>query len=226
MAEPNLDRFFDAALWEELRGIILPVVDRRFREAFLVGAQMGAMQRPARERETDQAGDPMLLGERASDQPGPNIQPGDLTVLPFDIEAIESATERVVSSYSDAWWQQFTRGTQEQMRRIIIRAERLGLTVEDVIREMTPLFGPVRAQRIAVSELTNLLGMGAQETYRLAGFGRWQWRTVRDSAVDPICKGRDRKTYPISTPFRRAHVNCRCWPVPYGRPTAERIAAA
>lgn len=219
----DLERFFERALWDDLRGIIVPRIYPLFHEAFLIGSEMGAMQRPARERASDVA-----TGARdtSEDQGRQRLQPGAPTILPYDLEAISTASGDVVASYTDLWWQQFAESTQRQMRAIIARAERLGLTTADVTRELTPLFGPERAQRIAVSELTNLLGMGAQETYRLAGFGQWEWRTVRDSAVDPICRSRDRRRFPITQPFRRAHVNCRCWPVPAGRPSVSRMMNA
>lgn len=207
----------DAELWRELRGIILPRVVPLFQQAFLVGAELGARQKPVTTEAPSDA--EWLEGIR-------DIDPREQTPVPYDFEGINAASQEVIAGYTDSWWEQFEAGTQRQMRTIIANAERFGFTIDQVILQMEPLFGPVRAQRIAVSEITNLLGMGAQETYRRAGYGQWIWRTVRDSRVDPICRARDRRRFPISTPFRRAHVNCRCWPVPAGRPTVNRILAA
>ncbi len=212
-------------MWQEARAALVPVVEPLFREAFIVGAEMGAMQNPAPEREGQRAIIQSAIDEFATGLRA--IDPGQQTVLPYDFEAINSAADEVIGSYTDAWWQQFSVSTQNQIRRVLARAERNGWTTADVARELAPLFGPERAQTIAISELTDLLGMGAQETYNRAGYTYWEWRTVRDSRVDPICKGRDRQRYPMSSKFRKAHVRCRCWPVPSGKPSIQtRLFAA
>lgn len=197
----------DPEFWRDLRGAILPAISRLFRQAFIEGAEQGAMTRPARDVES---------GTR-------QLEPGAETVLPFDIEAINTAADDVIASYSDDWWNQFSQSTQRSMRRIFQRANALGLTNAEVARELEPLFGAVRAQRIAVSELTNLLGMGAQETYRQAGYGQWEWRTVRDSKVDPVCRRLDKQRFPMSRRFERAHVGCRCFPVAVGQPALVNL---
>lgn len=201
----------DPQMWQDIRAALLPRVYAQFREAFLIGAEMGAMQQPSRARVDETQVD---IGERQIDN-------DQQTVLPYDFEAILTASDEVVGGYTDAWWQQFAASTQRQMRRSIERAISFGMTPDQLAAELAPLFGPVRAQTIAVSELTNLMGMGAQETYRRAGYGFWEWRTVRDSLVDEDCTRRDRRHYRMSTPFRRAHVNCRCWPVPAGKPAIQ-----
>lgn len=209
----------DPKLWDEVRRTLLPIVEPLFREAYIVGAEMGAMQRPARERTGERALAEQALAE--FEIGWRQIDPGNRTELPYDFEATLAAADEVIGNYSDVWWNQFTASTQQALRRAIARAERLGLTTDQVIAEIAPIFGPDRARRIAVSELTDLMGMGAQETYRRAGFGTWEWRTVNDARVDPVCKGRNRQRYPMSVPFRKAHVNCRCWPVPSGRPAVQ-----
>lgn len=194
----------DPALWTELRGVILPVVEPLFHEAFIVGAEMGAMQRPARSRPLlDDAVQQFATGLRALD-------PQDATVLPYDFDAIMAAADQTIGAYTDEWWAQFSASTQRQLRALILRAEHSGLSTAEVARSLEPIFGAVRAQRVAVSELTNLMGMGAQETYRRAGYSQWEWRTVQDSRVDTICRQRSRKRFPMSVGFRRAHVHCRC----------------
>lgn len=220
MAEADFPRFFDPELWTELRGIIVPAVYPLFQEAFMVGAELGAMQRPVPVRD-----DSVLeTGLRAAgDGVRPNIQPGDATINPYDAGVIAEAASRIVADFTSDWWEIFDEATKRTAQRIIANGARLGLTNAQITKQLEPLFGPVRAQRVAVSELTDLMGMGAQETYRLAGYEFWQWRTVRDSQVDEICRGRSGKRYRISVRFRKAHINCRCWPVPYGKPNAALL---
>lgn len=207
----------DPALWDELRAAILPVVSEVFTEAFIVGAEMGAMQEPAkgtRPISTELLTDLFAQGVRQLD---PDVQP----VLPYDFEATLAAASEVIRDYTDEWWEQFNASTRRQLRNLIAQAEAQGMTTAQVAQRLAPLFGPQRARTIAVSELTNLMGMGAQETYRRAGFGYWEWRTVRDARVDEICTRLDRRRFPMSVRFRRAHVHCRCWPVPAGRPAVQ-----
>lgn len=190
-------------LWDELRPLMLSKIGPRLRESFLIGAELARQQRPVRAKD-------------------------DMDILPFDWEAVNAAADRVVAEYSDAWWRQFSASTQRSLRAAIVRARDQGLGVAAVERDIADLFGERRARLIAVSETTTLIGRGAQETYREAGFGSWIWRTVRDTAVDPICVMLSRESdprhggtpFPMSRPFERAHPGCRCWPVPYGDPTA------
>lgn len=146
--------------------------------------------------------------------------------LPFDFDAVLDAAQAIIALYTDSWWQQFTMTTQERLRAIIARAQAESLTMPEIIDLVEPLFGPQRARAIAVTETTRLLGLGAQETYKQAGFGEWAWRTVMDTRVDLVCEELGKQNdgngarFPMTVPFVPAHVNCRCWPVPWGRPSA------
>lgn len=215
---------------------MLPVARRAFREAYLIGAALGAQEKPRGLRVKAPEGviqDLVLAGLRTLDGNYPGVakyQPipeAGLTSLPFDFEAVATAAETYIADYSDEWWVSLEKSTRESLRTIIQRAEVEGLTLPQIIAEMEPLFGEARAARIAVSETTNLLGQGAQATYQRAGFGRWVWKHVSDARVDPVCldlaqqsdPARGGTPFPMSRAFMRAHVGCRCWPTPYGEPT-------
>lgn len=198
------DILTDEAFWEEQRAKITRVVMPVFREAFMVGATLGAEQRPAPSKKA--------VGLRQQ--------------LPFDFEAVAAASDEALATFTDNWWQQFSRSTQNALRASIVRAQENGLGVAAVVKDIEPLFGAQRAQVIAVSETTTLMGQGAQATYQRAGFTQWEWRTVRDARVDPICQALDKQTFPMSRQFERAHPNCRCWPVPAGEPQAAAALAA
>lgn len=148
-----------------------------------------------------------------------------LPFLPFDFDIVMDAALQIIASYVDDWWLQFSTTTQDALRAIIARARTEGLTTPEVIDLVEPLFGPTRARAIAVTETTRLLGLGAQETYKNAGFVFWQWRTVMDARVDPDCEQLGEQNdgegaiFPMTTPFMPLHPNCRCWPVPYGDPS-------
>lgn len=218
----QLPEVFDFRFWQELRAVMMARMLPVFREAFLVGAVLGSGQRAAPQRSRD----PALIAFRSIldahivgvKQVVTGVGLGE---LPFDFEAIAAASDGVIQGYADEWWSRFSRSTQDGLRNAIARADANGLGIDAVIKDIEPLFGEARAARIAVSETTNLVGQGAQETYRQAGFGEWEWRTVRDSRVDPTCDTLDKKKFPMSRSFQRAHPNCRCFPVPAGKPSVS-----
>lgn len=213
----RLEGVFDDAFWEELRATMMRRLLPRFREAFVAGAMLGSNQRPTRRRAKSAFGRALQVWIALKQDVG--------EVLPFDFEAANAAADDVIGSYSDQWWGQFRQSTQEGLRRSISRARANGLGVDAVVSDIAPLFGEQRAHRIAVSEMTNLMGQGAQATYRQAGFGEWEWRTVRDARVDPICENLDRQRFSMAIPFQRAHPNCRCFPVPAGDPSVNPLPA-
>lgn len=185
----------DTAFWMEqgqiMRGIAAPL----FRKIFLMGAEAGSRETPVRTKD-----------------------------IPFDFEAINSAADEIIADYTDEWWEALERSTRQRLREAIAEARALGEGADFVADAIEDLFGSMRATRIAVSETTTLLGQGAQETYRRAGFTGWIWRTANDDVVDQICNDLKAasdpalggKPFPMSRTFFRAHVNCRCWPVPAG----------
>ncbi|KKL99213.1 hypothetical protein LCGC14_1816710 [marine sediment metagenome] len=204
------DLLNDPQFWAQQRTLMMDAVMPIFREAFMVGAMLGAEQKPVAERVKQApvggAGDPLL-------------------VLPFDFEAVVASGDVVIAEFTNEWWAQFEQATQNGLRSAIQRAADSGLGVESVIKDIEPLFGEARATRIAVTETTRLMGQGAQETYRQAGFTKWEWRTVRDAVVDPICQALDKKQFPMSRKFEPAHPQCRCWSVPAGKPEAQPVPA-
>lgn len=149
----------------------------------------------------------------------PGYQAKDfLDPLPSEIDDFAS---QVFRHYVDDWWLQIEYTTREQLRAAIMRAAVDGTGVQGVIKDIEPLFGKVRAKRIGVTETTRLFGHGALATYKATGMEGWQWQTVTDGRVCPICIGRIGNQYPIDHPFDPAHVSCRCFPLPVLRLAAS-----
>ena len=191
----------DAGFWTRLGLEIKPKIRPMFRDLFIEGAIAGGDAIP--------------------------VVTKDVAV---DLDAINDIADDLIDAYMDEWWGQLTRTTQKRLRAAIAEARRLGLGAEFVAKEIAPLFGETRALLIAVSEVTNLFGQGAQATYRVAGFTTWIWRTVNDSAVDPICADlaaqSEATPFAMSRTFFRAHPRCRCWPVPAGNVVTMPAAAS
>jgi SPP1 gp7 family putative phage head morphogenesis protein len=193
----------DRALWEALRENYMRVMVPIWREGYLGGALAATEERPV--RDSDTKGAAALAGTLVG-----------LKRLPFDPLDTLQAFDLFVDGYSNPAWLNYAASTRDALELLVQRAARNKWTVTQMIEGLDPIFSPERAHRIAATELTNVMGEGATQTYDEAGFPEWEWRTVRDSFVCPICKPRNEKRFPISIPFRSAHPHCRCWPVPAG----------
>lgn len=143
--------------------------------------------------------------------------------LPVDVDAINSAADEFIEQYANEWWDRLEAGQRERLRSAIQKARANGLSAKEVAALIEDDFGAERAMRIAVTELTNLLGGGAQEQYRASGFRFWQWRTANDERVCPVCAPLEDRVFPMTTRFEAAHVRCRCWPTPYGDAEAANV---
>ena len=191
----------DEAFWAEQRAAAMGQMVPLFIRMFQAGAAMGARRRPRTKDELDD------IIEDA----------GGITEIVFDADRINAVATEFITQYTNTWWDALNRGTRERLRSAIQTAEANGLGVADVMRQIADLFTPARAMRIATSELTNLLGAGSQATFSQAGFAQWEWRTVMDARVDPICDDLSGNVFSMSILFEKAHVNCRCFPVPVGQ---------
>lgn len=193
----------DGDLWDEVRRTIIGVMLPSWRLLFIEGAILGAEERPR---------------TKAAE-----LEPPDEPEIPFDWDAVNTAADDFLEGYSDRWWQQWSQTTQDSLRKAIRRARDNGLGPKSVVEDIANLFGKARAKRIAVTEMTRLMGAGAQATYQAAGVGEWMWQTVRDALVDPICDSLQGEVFLMTHQFEPAHVNCRCWPLPM-TPVAAALA--
>lgn len=101
-----------------------------------------------------------------------------------------------------------------------------GEPLEMLVKRLDPLFGPERAERIAVTEVTRVYAEGNLSSWRATGLvGGKRWNTAVDDLVCPICAPLDGMVVEmdgngfttedgegITAP--PAHVNCRCWLTP------------
>lgn len=188
-----LDILTDDDFWDDLEATIKSRMLPRFREIFDAGV--------------DAAKGVNVPGYRAPAR-------GQRDFLDPDPAALDDVAGQMFRNYTDDWWNGIEQTTREQLRQAIIRSSQNGTGVRQVIRDIRPLFGEVRARRIAVTETTRLFGRGAQATYRASGLGGWIWQTVEDGRVCPTCDGLSGNEYTIDQDFDPAHVTCRCFPRP------------
>lgn len=106
-----------------------------------------------------------------------------------------------------------------------------GAPLDELTGRLAPLFGPVRAEMIAVTETTRAFAEGNVITWRESGVvDGLRWMTAQDELVCPICEPLAGREAPLDgdgfsteaglgIPAPPAHVNCRCWLQPVvGRP--------
>jgi len=95
-----------------------------------------------------------------------------------------------------------------------------GAPLDDLETKLAPMFGPVRAEMIAVTEVTRAFAQGNIAAWRASGVvDGIRWRTAEDDIVCDICSGLAEQTDTLDGDFDGqgpppAHVNCRCWLVP------------
>lgn len=134
-----------------------------------------------------------------------------------------------VTSINDAatrWAQQYTfdavRGINSTTRQAISDAVSMytrtpGMTKDDVVRLLEPVFGERRARMIAATEITRAYGQAAHiaqiELEQRGVKTKEQWVTWRDDRVCPICAPLHNSfDWQADQPYGPpAHVNCRCW---------------
>lgn len=96
-----------------------------------------------------------------------------------------------------------------------------------LIDKLTPMFGPVRAEMIAVTEITRVYAESNIIGWKEYGIEQQRWNTAVDDIVCDICIPKHGKLYSLDDPdgIPPAHVNCRCWNQPYIDPWRRRADA-
>ena len=88
-----------------------------------------------------------------------------------------------------------------------------GEPLDALVNNLTPMFGPVRANMIAVTEITRVYAQSNIIGWRAYGVDAQRYNTAVDDIVCDICAPHHGQEYPLgqaeATP--PLHVNCRCW---------------
>jgi len=113
--------------------------------------------------------------------------------------------------------------TQAQMQTAIDEWFRNPSSLGALRKQLTPTFGPKRAQLIAQTETTRAAFEGSKQGYQESGvIAEIEWVTVNDELVCTTCGPLDEKRAPLNGTFEGdylppAHPNCRC----FVRPVVE-----
>jgi SPP1 gp7 family putative phage head morphogenesis protein len=99
-----------------------------------------------------------------------------------------------------------------------------GQPIDDLVKQLEPLYGSVRAEMIAVTEATSAFANGNDVAWLESGVvEEFDIETAEDESVCPICnEKKDNGPYKIGDPNGQPsfHTRCRCWkrPIVKGMP--------
>lgn len=86
--------------------------------------------------------------------------------------------------------------------------------LDDLLKQIEPMFGAVRAEMIGVTEVTRAFAVGNVEAWKASGLvAKQKWMTGRDELVCPTCGALDGNEFPLGDAEHTppAHVRCRCY---------------
>ena len=146
----------------------------------------------------------------------------DVAQIGFDWALVNTAAVEWVETYAFNLVKGITdttaRGAGSKIRQVVQQFYEEGLTMPEAIARMkqglTGIYGPVRAEMIAITEVTRAAAEGEREAARLieqeSGVRMIPiWQTANDELVCPICGPRHNKE--IEGEYPPAHPRCRCW---------------
>src|SRR3990167_8201342 len=136
--------------------------------------------------------------------------------LAVDFSLVNEQALETAAKYTNEWWQALEGSTRDGLRKAIQTNIETGAPLRGLIKDIEPLFGKGRASMVAATEVTRLYAEGNRFAYASAGIQQVEWKTVRDTLVDPLCDELNGDRWPLGqeqfVPPR--HVNCRCRLVP------------
>ena len=110
-----------------------------------------------------------------------------------------------------------TAATERALRGYIDQFIDTGGGLRDLEQQVAYLFGPDRAEDIAITEVTRAYALGNLAAWEASGVvGKSEWRTARDELVCPICAPLHGKQAALGETFDGivasppAHPKCRC----------------
>ncbi len=119
--------------------------------------------------------------------------------------------------YATAWWDEIEVASQNSLRRAVTTWQEGGLGrrgLPDLVKAIEPTFGKARAERIAVTEVTQIFDEGNRLAHNSGGIEEEEWQTVEDAAVDSeICRPLNGRRFPTNEgprPVKDTHIGCRC----------------
>ena len=134
--------------------------------------------------------------------------------LSIDMNLVNQQVLDFTGTFATQWWDELEVATRNSLRSAVTSWQETGLGsrgLPDLARALEPTFGSARAKRIAVTEVTQIFDEGNRLAHNAAGIETEEWQTVRDAAVEEICRPLDKQRFPTNAgprPVKDTHIGC------------------
>ncbi len=134
--------------------------------------------------------------------------------LSIDMNLVNQQVLDFTGTFATQWWDELEVATRNSLRSGVAAWQETGLGsrgLPDLTKALEPTFGKARAKRIAVTEVTQIFDEGNRLAHNAAGIETEEWQTVRDAAVEEICKPLDKQRFPTNAgprPVKDTHIGC------------------
>ena len=177
--------------WEEELRLLAPIMQRHLREGYMAAAESAARQLPAIAR------------------------------YQIDWALVNEAAWRRSRDYSYELVKGICETSEAFLKEAISEWIDTGRPLDELAGQLAQsgMFGPMRSQMIAVTEVTRAYAEGNRMAWGASGVvDGVRWQTAVDERVCPQCGPMHNRTDTVSGNFEGmgppAHVGCRCWLIP------------
>lgn len=144
---------------------------------------------------------------------GVDILPPELQAL-VDFDVLNNDALKFARQYRYDLISKINETTRTQVQEALTSWISSGDPLSVLESQLAPIFGKVRAQMIAVTEVTRVFAEGNTSAWNSTGFvDSFSWETARDERVCLLCSPRAGQIYKLNDPGQRPpiHVRDRCW---------------
>lgn len=149
--------------------------------------------------------------------------------LGVDWALVNDAARRWANAYTGDLVRRITDTSRGYVQGAIADWIRSGAPLDDLVDALTPMFGRVRAEMIASTEVTRAYHRGNVEVWRASGFVKgWVFRTAFDELVCPVCGPMHEQRFDLEDQRNAPplHPRCRCWSAPLVLPEKRKDLTA
>ena len=146
---------------------------------------------------------------------GVNTLPESLQPL-VNFDVLNTAALRFANEYRYDWISKINETTRKQVQEAMANWIQSGDPLSVLESTLAPIFGSVRAEMIAATEITRIFSLANQAAWQSTGFvNQMKFNTAVDDRVCPICGPKQGAIMPLgSDQAPPLHVRCRCYLTP------------
>ncbi len=136
-----------------------------------------------------------------------------------DYDLLNEAAHNYADAHTFALVSRITDTSRGQLQAAFTEWIASGEPLPGLTERLAPMFGPVRAEAIAVTEITRVYHASNVIGWREFGVDTWQFQTAVDDTVCPKCGPLHGNEYSIEDEEHAPpiHVRCRCYSKPVVR---------